>query len=405
MRWPASTVFLLIVGVAAGVVGCRDLVGPEAIEQLGPRRPVEGRLAGLEGFDVVTARITFDTRPYTDPYEDGELWSFETDGGTSFDFELPNGTDTFADVMVTWLEDTELVRELFPQVPLRGAVMELDYDARRIEGRIDWPEGFDGALFEGTNVILRRHSRPDRSLIRHEVVNITDVPLQADGSFAGVLPSDEWTVQIVNKSTDLIADLNVVWGDVDLDPSVALDPDLVLRPLRCSVPDALPVGTQAEVFLRGPTPTVSPETTHRFDADGRTVERWVPEHLHRWSIDVILPSGDEVIVLDPDAFGNAWTSSIAEADTLGWVLGEVILRVEVVDDGVPVEDASIEVWHESMSFVRDDSPPSGAWYTLDRGPVRIDVEHEGRFRRQELLLQDDRVVRVDLSEVSTEDAP
>jgi hypothetical protein len=405
MKGRAPLLLVLVVAAIVGGAGCRDLVGPEAVGQLGPHRPVEGRLLGLEGFDVPTARITFDTRPYTDPYEDGALWSIETDGGPSFDFALARGTDTLADVMVTWLEDTELVRHVFAQVPLRGAVMELDYDARRIEGRIDWPEGFDGALFAGTDVILRRYVRPDRSLIRHELVHITDVPLQADGSFAGVLPGDAWTVQIVNKETDLIADLNVVWRDVDLDPSVTLDPGLELRPMRCTVPDALPAGTEAEFFLRGPTPTVSPETTHRFEADGRVVERWIPENLHSWAIDVFLPSGGEVRVIDHDVFGSTWTSPIAETDTLTWELGEVTLRVEVVDDGVAVEDASIRVWYESTWYDRDDSPASGAWYALDRGPVRIDVEHEGRFRRQELLLKDDRVVRIDLSEVSTEDAP
>ncbi len=405
MTGRASIVLVLVVAVVAGALGCRDLVGPAAVEQLGPRRPVEGRLVGLDGLDVPAARVTFDTRPYSDPYEDGALWSLETDGGTSFDFTLPNGTDTFADVTVTWLEDTELARYAFAQVPLRGAVMELDYDARRIEGRIDWPEGFDGALFEGTDVILRRYAQPDRSLIRHELVNITDVPLQADGSFGGVLPGDAWTVQIVNKETDLIADLNVVWMDVDLDPPVALDPGLGLRPLRCTLPDALPAGTEAVVFLRGPTPTVSPETTHRLEADGRTVERWIPENLHSWSIGALLPSGDEVVVIDGDVFGSTWTSSVAEADTLTWELGEIALRVEVVDDGVPVEDASIRVWYESAWYDRDDSPASGAWYALGRGAVRIDVEHEGRFWRQELILRSDRVVQVDLSEVSTEDAP
>lgn len=345
-------------------VGCRDLVGPGAVEDLEFMRTIEGRITGVEGFRFGVAQLSFQNQRYVSDADSVLGWTTLTDERGHFTTIVPRGTGGLADVEIDWIDVSELEDVVLVGVPLAGRTMELAYDAAVFEGRVEWPAAMDVELRSNAELQFYRIDEP-------WFWRIAEVEPDGRGAFRAVLPRAVYGLRLQAGTADGATEVAASWPPVEPSTEITLDAPYVRRPFQLDAPTGLSGDGALRFFTRRGTLSPSEDgivAQSNFDLGSPPDSVWIvgdpDEHDAQ---------GDPINVVRPDLgpFG-----SDVDADVpLVLDLGEATLRVDVVRSGTLQERVEVTLYGPDVGSTRDRLfDPAPVYFMVPLGLYRLTVE-------------------------------
>ena len=367
---------LLLTAIAIGS-GCRDLVDPDAVEELGPMRTVEGRITGLDAvsFDqaVVNVYPTFEEKHF-------ETVSVVAGADGRFRFEVERGRRPEVQCEVLWPPATRIPSWYFDPVQLTDQLV-LHHPVERFAGRVRVPDGLAPDGLEDVELHLAEVVFTESGeLIAHRLRD--SVRLDAEGRFEAWLPPRSWRLALDLEELDSIDDGEVQWYRVAPGEDIELVVPLVRMPVRLARPAVVPAGTTLALVTDSrrygdvPEGAVGVGMLDSFPADGSESTVWTvdsqPEpqrYVSRWE------SGREL--------GRIHGATVTRVDDPGGPLLEIdagahVLTVRLQEDGVaPSQRFRVEVYgFDGWSDAATDDD-GVAMLFLEPGTKRIRVDLPG----------------------------
>lgn len=362
---------LVAFSCAVALAGCRQLVEPDAVSRIGAARTIHGTIGPLDGYadepGWFTLRPVRDDGAFGQPITAGPV---EVDG--SFQALVPRGTDGRGSVEVEWLVDDAPRAHVFGPVPLAGRAITLDYAPRRITGRVVWPEGFtlapeQTALIEFESVV----EFPPSAVF----YNDSFVAAGADGLFELVVPDRAWRVDLFVRDAGGLDQLSIDYGFPPIGDPFELEVPIVPVRLRVEAPSGLVPGSRVVLAVRSGffDRTERIETRWTGAAEDGEFATWRPAEPEPYAIRVETEDGDRPIRLLDDRPRPAF-DEVPAGGTVTLDLGECLVRVLVRRDGLPVENAQIEVpWFGDENQARTRSEGIADYLVPATGPVVVIV--------------------------------
>ncbi|HKK72017.1 MAG TPA: hypothetical protein VKA86_12415 [Candidatus Krumholzibacteria bacterium] len=359
MRRVAVVGLLLLVAS----VGCRDLVGPGAVEDLEFMRTIEGRITGVEGFRFGVAQLSFQNQRYVSDADSVLGWTILTDERGHFTTSVPRGTGGLADVEIDWVDVSELEDVVLVGVPLAGRTMELAYDAAVFEGRVEWPAAMDVELRSNAELEFFRIDEPG-------FWRIAEVEPDVRGAFRAVLPRAVYGLRLLAETADRSTRVAASWPPVVASTAITLDVPCVQRPFDLEAPGGLPDAADLGLSTRRATVTPGEDgilAEAVFDLASPPDSVWVvadPDGIH--------VGADAVNVVRP---GLGPLGPDVDADVpLVLDLGEATLRVDVVRSGTLQERVDVTLYGPDVGTAYEyPFDPEPVYFTVPLGLYRLTV--------------------------------
>ncbi len=343
-------------------VGCRDLVGPGAVEDLEFMRTIEGRITGVEGFRFGVAQLSFQNQRYVSDADSVLGWTTLTDERGHFTTSVPRGTGGLADVEIDWIDVSELEDVVLVGVPLAGRTMELAYEAAVFEGRVQWPAAMDVELRSNAELEFIRIDEPGYWWV-------AEIEPDVRGAFRAVLPRAAYGLRLQAGTADRATEVAVSWPPVEASTAITLDVPCVRRSFDLDAPSGLPAAALGVSTRRA---TVLP------GEDGI---------LAQAVIDLASPPDSVWVVADPDGFSVGADAvnvvrpdlgplgSDVDADVpLVLDLGEATLRVDVVRSGTLQERVEVTLYGPDVGTAYEyPFDPEPVYFTVPLGLYRLTV--------------------------------
>ena len=370
---------LVVLAVLVAVVGCRDLVAPDALERANsPRRTVEGRIVGLDvPFEVATISIEF--RSGAEGMPSSVTASAGPDG--HFSFEVPRGSTPEVVVRVDWNAESRIQDWLFGPLSVRDELV-IVHDVARLEGQVALPPELAPEVVDGLSLELLerlgRRSDPITLGIRGSI------DLDAEGRFDVWVPAaPTWWINVDLDEVPGMVGGSVEWRPLSTRTGLVLPVPLERAAVRMNSPADPPpdfeVGVRSSAFLSEDFDT-SLRAVTVWDREG-TGEAWLPafELVDTPSFEPVRVRGDwfhrafdryEIdYAVDPT---NGEPALVIDA-------GEHVVRLRVVEDGEPVVNRSLDMVTLAGGLSLRTDEDGRTFAVVDAGPVRVGVDREERI--------------------------
>lgn len=374
------------VAVALGVSACRDLVAPGSDINPSRLRTIHGMVLGGDQLTASDLRVRFETNVYGDSTVNGGIWLGETVGTQEFLTRVPRGTAAPARIRLRYLVRTgEYGFVYFDEVDLGTDSLVVDVNPVTVNGRIEFPDGFDGIDFAQTSVRFDRSGSSDA----------WSAAVDSLGRFDLVMPGGRWDLAVDYTPSGFRPQVSVLRNGVVVGGELVIAEDLDSRWLQVEMPAGFPVrslrlDSEEERFFASSVGTV-------FTPNAPAARAWFypGSPYFDWSVSFEDDAGS-VAVMEPPQDGDFFRGSDA-SDTLVVSLGDHVVTFDVRLDGAPVASARVQAIHRDGELEDRTDGDGMLVAALYEGTFELTVTSSGSETWREWVeVLGPRTIRVDL---------